>query len=295
VDQPVGSWRAVRTRPVGGRLIAVLIVGWLVLGPTGGAMAQVPDDGTDADGWVTPDGGGVGVDHHGGTGGGPGTGPTSGARPRSCVYYLQDSSSGGIVAGLAVSIAQLRAEALVDTLVWRVCTWTDTSERDLPVLVVVAPNPGRVARATAERAAAELVLPLPIPRTNPSGQTLVNLPTWLWTEQQGVEQRSAAGSGVTATVGAQPVRTTWHPGDGTTLTCDGAGVAYDVTRAADHQSSSCTHTYSTRSGTLDASVTQVWRLVWTATNGESGDLGEVSRTTDFTVDVVELDTVLRTR
>ncbi len=286
----VGPWITAHRRLVAVSATALLVV----LGPVGHALAQTGDIDTEADGWTTENGGGVGVGQNGPGGiGGDGTGSTGGGRPRSCIYYLQDSSTGGIVAGAQISISKLRSEALVVTLVWRVCTWLDTNESSTPQLLIVPPSAALVARATAERAAAELVLPVPTPHTNPPDRTLVNLPTWLWTDQQGVEQRSASTGPVTATVGAQPVRTTWRPGDGTTVTCDGAGAAYDASRTSDHQQSACTHTYSTTSGTLDASVTQVWHLVWTATNGESGDLGEVSRTTDFTVDVVELDTVLR--
>ena len=273
-------------------LVGALGVVQSLLGVTG-ASAQI-GGGTDANGWATGDGGAVIVEH-GATAGGGTSGPGGGGRPQRCVHYLQDSSTGGIAAGAEVSIAQIRAEAVADTLVWRVCTWLDTAERQLPQLVVVSPSPARVARTAAERAAAELVLPLPLPHTNPTDRTLVNLPTWLWTDRPGAIQRSAAAGGVTATVGAQVVRTAWRTGDGVTLDCNGPGVAYDVTRPAEHQRSACTHTYSTMSGRLDASVTQVWHLVWTATNGESGDLGEVSRATAFTIDVVELDTVLRTR
>jgi hypothetical protein len=253
------------------------------------------DGGTTVGGAPTDDGGIVAIGHSDGSDDGDHVG--SSGRPRHCDYYLEDSAgaelgAGGLKAGPKVDVADLRASIEVDTLVIRVCTWLDTGARELPEVLTVAPDAVAAARRAASLAAAQLVLPLPVPRTSPPGRTIDNVATWLSVDRVTVRPRSATHAGVTATVTAEPARLVWHTGDGTTVTCSGSGAA-DTQAQASH-AGACRHAYSLPTTTVTMGVTAVWHVTWTATNGQSGDLGEVSRTTTAPLGVDELVTVLRT-
>jgi hypothetical protein len=71
-----------------------------------------------------------------------------------------------------------------------------------------------------------LGLPSPVIRSSPveNALQLTNLPTWLWINpaEWVPESKTATvpGESVTATA---PVSVTWHPGDGSTVTCQGGG------------------------------------------------------------------------
>jgi hypothetical protein len=144
-----------------------------------------------------------------------------------------------------------------------------------------------------------LLLPLPAPTLSPSGDQIVNLPTWLWTDPADwVERRSTLSvPGVTVTVVARPEAAVWSLGDGSVLTCDGPGAAYDPTRPASAQSSTCTHTFARSSAShsdhaFAASVAVRWRAAWTVAGAPGGgDLGVIERTTAFPVRVGEVQAI----
>jgi hypothetical protein len=245
----------------------------------------------------TDDGGIVAIGHSDGSDDGDHPDRDSG-RPRHCDYFLQDSAggnigAGGLKAGPKVAIGELRASIEVDTMVIRVCTWLDTGERGLPEVLMVSPDAVAAARRAASLAAAQLVLPLPSPHTSPPGRTVDNVATWLWVDDAVAPPRSATNAGVTATVMAVPVRLVWRTGDGHTVICAGSGTPYEPSNAA-AEPGGCRHVYSLPTTTVAMQVTAVWRLEWTATNGQTGDLGEVSRVARSPLEVDELITVLRT-
>jgi hypothetical protein len=276
-----------------------VVVALAVLGTTltlaGVAAADGGGGSTNAGGSTTDDGGIVAVGHTDGSDDGDHVGGSG--RPRHCDFYLQDSAgseltAGGLRAGPKVSIAELRAVATGEVIVVRSCRWLDTGELEISV-VTVSPDPAAVAGRAATLAAARLVLPVPAPRTSPPGRAVDNVATWLWVDRSTTQSATARNAGVTATVVASPVRLVWRTGDGDRVTCAGGGTPFDPAMSPDRQHSDCTHTFSSPTSTVHMSVTEVWRLRWDATNGQSGDLGEVSRAAPLDLRVEELVTVLR--
>jgi hypothetical protein len=275
------------------------VVALALIGVAVGVSRAAADGGgsTTVGGTPTDDGGIVAIGHSDGSDDGDHADHGSG-RPRHCDYFLQDSAgavlgAGGLNAGPKVTIGELRASIEVDTIVIRVCTWLDTGERGLPEVLMVSPDAVAVARRAASLAAAQLVLPLPSPHTSPPGRTVDNVATWLWVDGDAVRSRSATNAGVTARVTATPVRLVWRTGDGHTVTCAGSGTRYEPSNTAE-RSGACRHVYSLPTTTVTMVITAVWRLAWTATNGQTGDLGEVSRVVSSPLEVDELITVLRT-
>ncbi|MEZ5265215.1 MAG: hypothetical protein R2755_26345, partial [Acidimicrobiales bacterium] len=124
---------------------------------------------------------------------------------------------------------------------------------------------------------------------SPGGEQLVNLPTWLWLGRGwSTETSTAAVPGVSVTVTATPETVRWNMGDGTIVSCAGAGSP---------SAAVCTHTYRRSSATqpgaaYPALATVVWRARWAVTGASGGgDLGTIERTTAFDVRVAERQTV----
>lgn len=170
-------------------------------------------------------------------------------------------------------------------------------------LVVFDPGDPLAGVAAAERALGEarrrLDLPLPEPVLNPPGAQLVGVATWLWLDGpwQPTEATAAIGA-VRSTVTARPVEVTWSMGDGTTVTCSGAGRAYDPARPPRDQSSDCTHVYTRASaaepgGAHTVTVTVAYEVGWSASTGAGGPLDTLTRTTAVPVVVQQAQAVIR--
>lgn len=151
----------------------------------------------------------------------------------------------------------------------------------------------------AERALERLDLPAPSLVLNPPGHQVLGIPTWLAVASAWESSAASASvSSVTATVVARPTAVTWSLGDGTELTCDGPGKLFDAARPADEQWSECTHTYiwpssGEGSGEYQVTATVSYEVSWTATDGSSGSLGSLARTTTQPVRVVEIQALIR--
>ena len=81
------------------------------------------------------------------------------------------------------------------------------------------------------------------------------------------------GKSVTAT----PVSVAWHPGDGSTVTCHGAGTPYASTDDPAAASPDCGHTYTSSSagqpgGAFQATATITWDITWQGAGGAGGVL-----------------------
>ncbi|MEO7555614.1 MAG: hypothetical protein ABIV94_03295, partial [Acidimicrobiales bacterium] len=154
-----------------------------------------------------------------------------------------------------------------------------------------------VDAATLGRYAARgLPLSYPAPSTAPPrvGTQLVGVRTWLWVDPADlVEVVGTAGvPGITVTARARPESVSWDMGDGTdAVVCAGAGTAYDLNVADEDQSTDCAHGF-TAAGTFEVTVSIRWHVTWTATNGETGDLGVVPRGVTFPVTVRSLQAVI---
>lgn len=255
------------------------------------AAAEAPISG----GVKNPGGGTVVVIVPGSTGGGfpvDGTSPTSGSTSTSpiiCGYYtddgtpLDDPAAAGLKPGdwlvLSCSVDDGESVGNRQRIQW------------FPGIPLPAPEPD--AGALAQVALNRLAVPLPAVTTWPAsgGTSLVNLPVWLhvgnWTQLTA----SASAGGLTATITAEPMRSDWDMDEGVT-SCGIAGSTYDSSLSSDAQSTGCSFTYRHSSGvradgTYHATGTLVWHLRWAATNGQGGDLGEISRTSAFTLRVEE--------
>lgn len=172
------------------------------------------------------------------------------------------------------------------TYIWLLCrdvtTGASTYENLFPWDPADPPVLTPPAAVLAQMAANTVRLPLPGVRTwPPAGSAgLVNLPVWLHVENWQPVSASASAGALTATVEATPVRAEWDMDEGVEV-CSSAGSVYDPVAKPDPKSSSCSYTYRQSSGvrpddTYHATVTVTWHLRWSATNGEGGDLGEVT-------------------
>lgn len=146
-----------------------------------------------------------------------------------------------------------------------------------------------IARETAQRTA----IPLPSIRTSPpvGRDQLVNLPTWMWVEDWSSRRATATEGPLTVTVVAAPRSVTWRMGDGGSVVC-GAGTPWNSALREEQQSTDCSHTYTRSSANqpdllYQARATMTWDVTWSATNGESGSLGQANRSVDFTMRVAE--------
>ena len=137
-------------------------------------------------------------------------------------------------------------------------------------------------------------LPRPAPHVAPSdvrsdGLAFTQVPTFFWVAQGpgqwAAVSASAAVPAVSVTVTASPVRLRVDPGDGSPVVgCDGAPRVYrvgddpatfDGCRVVFHHSS----TVAPNGQSWPVTVTIDWHIAWTATDGESGDLGVVGTST----------------
>lgn len=255
-------------------LIAVAAVGVVV-----GAGGRAGASGASAGGYTDGHGGGVRVEAPGDGGTPGGTGGSSGASNRECAYF---EAVGGEPAYVG--------KRIVDTSVLVPGTPVVLQCRDVSTGAIVysllqawdpatAVATGPTAVALAEIAAKSLSVPAPDVRTWPAGGVgLVNLPVWLRVDNWDRHDASASAGGLTATVEAVPVRSVWTL-DGDTVVCTDAGTVWSP--SDDPAGSSCSYTFGHSSGAepggrFEVRVSVVWRLRWSATDGQVGDLGEVT-------------------
>ncbi len=162
-------------------------------------------------------------------------------------------------------------------------------------VVVIRPRTDPVH--LAQEALSYVPLPEPAPATSPAGQSYVNFPTWLWLEEWSPVSATASIPGLSSTVVAEPQEAIWRMGDGTAHTCRGPGAQYNPRLPDAGQRTGCVHIYRTSSAGVGfdnayvASVTVVYRVKWSATDGTGGNLGTLSSTTTFPMRVREVQTV----
>lgn len=178
---------------------------------------------------------------------------------------------------------------------------TEVSNRvvEVPPRSTPGPTPGPTPRGLAEEALEYTPLPRPEPITSPDDwSTIVNFPTWLAVADWSPATAEAAVSGLATTVVATPLRAMWDMGDGTQVVCAGPGRRYDLSVPDDGQRSDCTHTYQTSSAgagpddAYEVGVTVVYHVIWRATDGSGGDLGELPVTRRFPMRVGEVQALV---
>jgi hypothetical protein len=164
------------------------------------------------------------------------------------------------------------SEGVTDGL-YRPPVWIPDGQQPGPALL---PSPAEVAQMAHK----QLRLPAPTISANPTGDQLVNLPTWMWLSS-GWRPVSATASvpGVSVTATATPTSVIWAMGDGTTVTCNGAGTPYS---AADPEAPSpdCGHVYRRSSASqsgqaFPVTATVYWIVSWSGA-GQGGTFPDMT-------------------
>ncbi|MET0838251.1 MAG: hypothetical protein ABWY19_05675 [Marmoricola sp.] len=160
------------------------------------------------------------------------------------------------------------------------------------------PEPAVAPEDLAEYAYEVMDLKRPTLEWNPhlasaDDATLVNLPTWLWTQDPAaVEQRqvTAEAAGISVTVTAEPNgMTVTSPVAGTDCSAEQARTAY---APGVDESQACIVTFprgSAAYGTgFPVQSTTGWQAAWTSNAGPGGDLEPKTRSATTTIPVIEV-------
>lgn len=153
---------------------------------------------------------------------------------------------------------------------------------------------------------------LPVPSTEiamaPEGTTKVNLPTWAWLDKAKFKKVSVTasipGSGLSATTTAEPVSLSIDPGteDAETYPAsgecpiDGGKIGAPRAKGTPAETSPpCGVRYlrSSGDGSYGLQATVVWKISWTSTTGEGGDLPEGQFGAEQQVKVEEIQSINR--
>ena len=174
-----------------------------------------------------------------------------------------------------------------DDLAWRSCTRIADGTQ-VGWIVGLGGGAGPSTSDLAGAARSELQLPLPDVSTSPprASRQLDGVPVWFWMDHADPVSATASIPGLSATLTATPASSRYTISDGATLVCPDLGTPYDAALPSAAQHSDCTHTFDDR-GTFTVTATVDWALSWVATDGESGTLPAVAKTTTFDLDVDE--------
>jgi hypothetical protein len=201
-------------------------------------------------------------------------------------------SSGGGVATTSTCVTVVYSPAQVQQLglgpapagqAWAELACGGTLPGVVVILVSTATgNPQVTPQQLMIRAYGELRVPSLSPATAPppGHDGLVGLPEWFWVPAAGWYPRTVTVSvgPVWAKVTATPISLNFEPGTGMSpVTCQGPGTAYDPSRPAVSQHTSCSYTYVQPSAGLpgnvyQASVSITWRVDWVGSGGAGGVL-----------------------
>lgn len=127
-----------------------------------------------------------------------------------------------------------------------------------------------------------------------TGRWAVGVPVWMHVGKSattyGPNSATASAGAVTVTATAKVSKIKWAMGDGSTVTCTGAGTPYQKAYGK-RTSPDCGHTYAQTSATesgkeFKVNATSTWTVKWTG-GGQSGELTEV-RESQVEVSVGEL-------
>lgn len=230
-----------------------------------------------------------------GSGGDPGHGSGSGAPVGTSCQWMSVGGSGDGQQGRPGPPGQQ------GTWYVRSCLADGTWQTDLSSLTWVpfgAQPPANTGAAPpspaelAEFARKQLRLPAVSIAANPTGDQLVNLPTWLWLPSGwGPVSATATVPGVSVTATATPTSVVWSMGDGSTVTCAGAGTPFRPGTDPKASSPDCGHTYRTSSASqagqaFPVSATVHWTVTW-AGAGQGGVFPDLTTTGNAAFRVAE--------
>ncbi|MET9758675.1 hypothetical protein ABZ016_06410 [Streptomyces sp. NPDC006372] len=185
---------------------------------------------------------------------------------------------------------------------------------DKPPFWVDEGDPPKEPLAVSPKVLAEYAYDeLPVPDTEiqmaPAGKSTVNLPTWIWLDKAKFKKQSVTaslpGTGLSATTTAEPVSLHIEPGtaDAQTYPASGAcainedgSIGEPYAKGKADQTPPCGVSYLRATGDdgpypLRATVT--WKISWTSTNGQGGDLPDGTFGTTQDVTVREIQSVNR--
>ncbi|HUF96490.1 MAG TPA: hypothetical protein VMM60_00075, partial [Ilumatobacter sp.] len=156
-----------------------------------------------------------------------------------------------------------------------------TGEPGRWVTVTVAPDPvaelsDEVLSATATKA----LVPLPSD-VNPPERAAANLGLWLAVDpnRASVTVRAELGPSVWMETSATLVSTRWDMGNGDVVVCVGGGTPIPESALNEAgQSPTCGYTYTSVDdlGALTISVTGVYEVSWTASDGRTGTFADIT-------------------
>ena len=153
----------------------------------------------------------------------------------------------------------------------------------------------------AEQARAAMRLPEPDISTAPAvgKPRFVNLPSWMWVEEQdwGPVSATASVSSGSVTVVADPERVVWDTGDGHEVVCTGPGTVFSEAVYREEGSPDCGHTYTAlppggAGATVDLTAVWKWKVSWSTSDGRGGDLEGLTTTSSVAVPVSEIHSVV---
>ncbi|MFD5728947.1 ATP/GTP-binding protein [Streptomyces sp. NPDC058368] len=182
----------------------------------------------------------------------------------------------------------------------RVCTWMYvTNAVDVTAVPqvfwaaeppVAKVDPLQLAHEAVEKM--KLVGP-DIANPRPAGAYAVGVPMWMWVDKgpttYGPSTASATAGAVTVSATARVTKIVWSMGDGSTVTCIGAGTPYKASLGT-KRSPDCGHLYrrsskNEKSGAYHLAATSTWSVDW-AVNGGGGESGQFTETRVSERDVV---------
>lgn len=153
------------------------------------------------------------------------------------------------------------------------------------------PDPAVLAQQALESMKLRAVQIGIVPENIPGSVGIIGFPTWMWAADPGESTtgpitRTASAAGYTVTATATLGRIVWNMGDGTSVTCQGAGTAYQDSYGR-QSSPTCGHTY-TRTGTYPVSATSYWDVTWEGI-GQTGVIPlDVADATQITMGEVQV-------
>jgi len=138
------------------------------------------------------------------------------------------------------------------------------------------PSPAQVAQIAISQMKLQPVGIGIVPENTPGKIGVVGMPTWMWAKNPGEATtgpmtRSATAGPVTVTAVAALDRVVWNMGDGSSVTCHGAGVPYSAGWGA-QDSPTCGHRYQHTSEdqpgmAYTVTATSYWNIVWAGGGG----------------------------
>jgi hypothetical protein len=174
------------------------------------------------------------------------------------------------------------------------------------------PPPPPDPAVVAAQAASQLQLATPTLTFSPATTAYVKFPEWLWINaaiwHPVTTSATACNAGGCTTVAATatPDYVTWDTGDGTPATvCDGPGTPYVLSVAYSEQSTGCSHTYEISSvgepssdgnpndAAFPISATVDWTVTWAGPDGSAGQLPAIKTQGTSTVQVQQIESVLK--